>query len=140
VADASEPEGRRAARARAVAEVLEEIGAGDVPRLLVLNKIDLVAGEEREALGYRNPDAVQVSAVTGEGLDVLAERLAGSARSRLTAITVTIPYADSGLLAGIYAGGSEVTQEPTDEGILVRALMPAAAAARLRASLNGTAG
>ena len=140
VADASEPDGRRAARAAAVDEVLREIGAGDVPRLLVLNKIDLADDEERRALRFRHPDAVQVSAVTREGLDDLGARLAAAARTRLTSLDVTIPYADSGLIAAIYAGGSEVTQEPTEDGVRVRALMPPAAAARVRSQLNGNPG
>ena len=138
VADASEPEARRAARAEAVDEVLGEIGAGDVPRLLVLNKVDLIDAEERRALGFRHRDAVQVSAATREGLDELSARLATASRMRLAPLDVTIPYADSGLIAAIYADGSEVTQEPTDEGVRVRALMPPAAAARIRDRLDGT--
>ena len=138
VADASEPEARRVARARAVDEVLEEIGAGDVPRIQVLNKIDLVAPEERQALSFRTPDAVQVSAVSREGLDELARRLADAARSRLTRLDVTIPYDRSGLVSTVYAEGSEVQQESLDDGTRVRALMPAAAAARIRAALRGS--
>ncbi len=137
VADASEPDARRVARAEAVAEVLEEIGAGDIPRLTVLNKIDLVSADERTALGFRDPDAIQVSAVTREGLDALTERLANTARVRLTTLDVTIPYSEAQLLAAIYAEGSEVTQEPTDDGLLrVRALIPPAAAARIRSRLG----
>ena len=132
VADASEPEGHREARAAAVSEVLEEIGAADIPRLLVLNKMDLVSDDERVALRFRHPDAVAVSAVTREGLDALSARLADAARARLT-------YADSGLIAAIYADGSEVTQEATEEGTRVHALMPLAAAARIRDRLNGSA-
>ena len=64
VADASELEGPRAVRAEAVDEVLAEIGAAEVPRLHVLNKIDLVDADERQALTNRHPDAVQVSALT----------------------------------------------------------------------------
>ncbi len=137
VADASEPEGRREARASAVDEVLEEIGAADIPRLLVLNKIDLAGADERSAQRFRHPDAVQVSATTREGLDALSARLADAARLRLTALDVTIPYADSGLIAAVYADGSEVTQEPTDDGMRVHALMPAASAARIRGRLDG---
>ena len=70
--------------------------------------------------------------MTREGLDDLAARLAEAARTRLTSLDVTIPYADSGLIAAIYADGSEVTQEATDEGVRVHALMPSAAAARIR--------
>ncbi len=137
VADAAEPEGRRAAQARAVAEVLDEIGASGVPRLPVLNKIDLVGADERAALANRQPDGVQVSAATGEGLDELRRRLADAARSRLTPVELTIPYELSGLISTVYSDGREVEQEPTADGTRVRALMPPASAARLRARLNG---
>jgi GTP-binding protein HflX len=140
VADASEPEPRRAAQAQAVAEVLDDIGAAEIPRLLVLNKLDLLGPDERRALENRHPDAVRVSAATGEGLGDLGERLADAARSRLTPVELTIPYARSGLIAAVYSDGREVEQEPTEEGTLVRALMPPAAAARLRASLANGAG
>jgi GTP-binding protein HflX len=137
VADGAEPEARRASQARAVAEVLDEIGAAEVPRLLVLNKIDLVDRDGRAALANRQPDAVQVSAATGEGLDRLRRRLAEAARSRLTPVEVTIPYALSGLIAAVYSDGREVEQEATADGTRVRALMPPHSAARLRAQLNG---
>ena len=70
-----------------------------------------------------------MSAVTGEGLDDLGHRLAEVARTRLVSLDVTIPYAQGALIAAVYADGSEVTQEATDDGTRVRALMPAAAAA-----------
>ena len=139
VADASEPEARRADRARAVGEVLTEIGAADIPRLLVLNKVDLLPPEERLALAYRHPDAAQVSAVTRAGLDDLEHRLAEVARRRLVTLDVTIPYAQGGLMAAVYADGSEVTQEATEEGTRVHALMPAGAAARIRTALAESA-
>jgi GTP-binding protein HflX len=138
VADGAEPEARRAAQARAVAEVLDEIGAAEVPRLLVLNKIDLVDPDGRAALANRQPDAVQVSATTGEGLDRLRRRLADAARSRLTPVDLTIPYALSGLISAVYSDGREIEQEATADGTRVRALMPPASAARLRAQLNGS--
>jgi GTPase len=138
VADAAESEGRRAAQARAVVEVLDEIGAAEVPRLPVLNKIDLVGEDERAALANREPEAVAVSATTGEGLDQLRRLLAESARARLTPVDVTIPYALAGLISSVYADGREVEQEATAEGTRVTALMPPAAVARLRAALNGS--
>ena len=53
---------------------------------------------------------------------------------------MTIPFALSGLVASVYSEGSEVRQEPTDEGTRVRALLPPAAAARLSAAIaNGAA-
>src|SRR5437870_9109654 len=60
----------------AVEEVLAEIGVTDVPVELVLNKVDLVDPLRRRRLANRYPDALQISAATGEGLDELRERVA----------------------------------------------------------------
>src|SRR6266511_571946 len=62
VVDASTPEDVREEMMRAVDDVLEEIGAGSSPRLVVMNKIDLLASEERSRLALRNRGAVLVSA------------------------------------------------------------------------------
>jgi len=137
VADASEPEARRLSQSGSVEEVLEEIGAGGTPRLLVLNKIDLVAPDEREMLVNRHPEAILVSARTGEGLDALRDRLAAAARSELTRVELMVPYASGAVISAIYAAGRDVEQEPGERGTLVRALMPPAEAARIRAALNG---
>src|SRR5205807_3526671 len=67
VADGSAPELDR--QVAAVREVLAEIGAGDIPEVLALNKIDLLSDERRARLGRRFPRGVQVSAHTGEGLE-----------------------------------------------------------------------
>ena len=52
---------------------------------------------------------------------------------------MTIPFPQGGLVPPVYAEGSEVRQESTDEGTRVRALMPPAAAARITAALDGSA-
>ena len=74
VVDASAPEDELDAMLRAVDEVLEEIGAGASPRLLVLNKIDLLDDSECRMLELRHRDAVLVSAATGEGIDAAPKR------------------------------------------------------------------
>jgi GTP-binding protein HflX len=135
VADASEEETRRAARAAAVEVVLDEIGAGDVPRLAVLNKVDLLGPDARQALRHRHPDAVQVSARTGEGVDQLRARLVAFARARLERLELMVPYARGDIVAAVYAAGRDVSQEAGEEGTLLRALLPAADAARIRAAL-----
>src|SRR5687767_11876599 len=76
VVDASADEEELEAMTHAVDDVLEEIGVGDQPRLLVLNKADAIDDERRRELAFRHADAVLVSALTGEGLDVLGERIA----------------------------------------------------------------
>src|SRR3954464_2926320 len=72
VVDASADEDELLEMLRAVEDTLEEIGAGDRPRLLALNKVDQLDGEQRAELRHRHPGAVQVSAVTGEGLEDLS--------------------------------------------------------------------
>src|SRR5271155_2517347 len=75
VLDASAPEPQQEIMQRAVEETLEAIGAGESPRLLVLNKVDLLDHQARESLRFDHPDAVQVSGVSGEGLEQLSEQL-----------------------------------------------------------------
>lgn len=134
VADASEPEHRRVAQALAVEDVLEEIGAGGIPRLAVLNKVDRLDAEARAALTARHPDALQVSALTGEGLDVLRDRLADVARERLTAIDVVVSWDDGATLSAIYAQGHEISQQEVEGGTRITALLPPPAAARITAA------
>ena len=71
VIDASDP--HHADRMRQVQAVLTEIGAGEVPRIQVYNKVDLAPDESFRDLRDRGESAVSVSALTGEGLDRLRE-------------------------------------------------------------------
>ena len=76
VVDASEPEQYRAESIAAVDEVLEEIGVGAKPRLIVFNKLDLLDDEARRSLLVGRRDVIGVSAQTGEGIEELRERIA----------------------------------------------------------------
>src|SRR6185295_10244094 len=75
VVDAAAPEERLAADMQAVDEVLEEIGAGAKPRLLVLNKADLLDEGARSDALQRHPKAALVSALAGDGLMELREKI-----------------------------------------------------------------
>jgi GTPase len=142
VLDASVSEGRAAEMQYAVEQTLDEIGAGDRPRLLVLNKVDLlddsvVRGEDgepsvvdRDERRFRHPDAVLVSAVTGEGLAELGELIERELSRGLRPVDLLLPYADGGSLAELHELAGEVTREDTAEGVRVRALLPAHLAER----------
>src|SRR4051794_17190746 len=67
VADASAPEEELLEQLSAVDDVLAEIGAAERPRLLALNKVDLLDDAHRRELSFRHPKAVQISAETGRG-------------------------------------------------------------------------
>jgi GTP-binding protein HflX len=130
VVDGSEPEQMRAASIAAVDSVLEEIGAGSKPRVLVMNKVDLLAEEERSELRMRHPEAVLVSAETGEGLDVLRKRIAIEALRGLTRVELLVPYEHGERLSELHEIAGDLEREDREDGVLVRALLPAGAAER----------
>src|SRR3954451_18386121 len=138
VVDASTDEERMLEMVRAVDEVLDDIGAGSSPRVLVLHKADLIDDERREELRFRHPDGVVVSAETGEGLDVLRERVAAAFAPMLRAVELLVPYREAGMLPELHAAAGDLEREETAEGVHVRARLPAAVAARYdRYAVNG---
>jgi GTP-binding protein HflX len=126
VVDAAAPEERRIADMKAVDEVLEEIGVGDKPRLLVLNKSDLLDEDSRAEALLRHPGAVLVSALDGAGLDPLRELIETAFEDTLAEVELLIPYAEGGRLHELHeiAGDLERTERP--DGVLVRAKVPVA--------------
>jgi GTP-binding protein HflX len=130
VLDGSASEEQMEIMRRSVEETLEEIGAGERPRLLVLNKIDLLDDTAREDLRLRHPDAVFVSGVTGEGLEELGARIERELAHTLRRVDLLVPYADGGSLAELHEAAGEVSREDTPEGVRVHALVPARLAER----------
>jgi GTP-binding protein HflX len=125
VLDATATEERLDEMVDAVDSVLTEIGAGQLPRQLVLNKIDALDPLRRRRLTARFPDALQVSALTGEGLDELRARVAKHFQERFEPVQLLVPYEDGAQLAELYALGAPVDgREDTPEGVLVRARLP----------------
>jgi GTP-binding protein HflX len=130
VIDASAPETDQTEMRRAVEEVLEEIGAGEGPRVLVLNKVDLLDHDSREELRLRHPDAVLVSGATGDGLPELEERIEQELRHTLRPMELLVPYTQGGSLAELHDIAGDLHRKDTPEGVLVRALVPARLAER----------
>jgi len=126
VVDAAESEERRLADMRAVDEVLEEIGAGGKPRLAVLNKADLLAPAEREEALQLHPDAILVSALGGEGLEELRERIEVAFADTLAEVELLVPYADGARLHELHELAGEVERTERGDGVLVHARVPVA--------------
>jgi GTP-binding protein HflX len=121
-----------------VSDVLDEIGAGDTPRLLALSKIDLLGDERRRELSFRFPDAVQVSGEAGLGLDDLREAIEARFLKTLRPMELLVPYREGGTLSELHELAGELEREDTAEGVRIRARVPAAAAPRFeRFSENG---
>jgi GTP-binding protein HflX len=140
VVDASVDEDEMVGMMRAVDDVLDEIGAGDQPRLLVLNKADAIDDERREELRFRHPEGILVSALTGEGLDVLGERVERAFRETLRSVDLLLPFDQGGRLAELHDIAGELDRTDTAEGVRVRGRVPATVAerfARFDVSENG---
>ena len=138
VVDASAPEEELVAMTRAVEDVLEEIHAGSSPRMLVLNKADIIDDERRRELSFRHADAALVSAVTGEGLEELKERITQEFERTLKDVELLVPFAEGGLLSELHDVAGDMEREDTPEGVRVTARIPAVVADRYdRYAVNG---
>ncbi|MDX6634030.1 MAG: GTPase [Solirubrobacterales bacterium] len=126
VVDAAASEERRHADTQAVDEVLEEIGAGGKPRLLVLNKADLLSQAEREEVVLHEPEAVLVSALDGSGLDELRERIERAFEDTLAEVELLVPYSEGGRLHELHEIAGDLERTEREDGVLVRAKVPVA--------------
>ena len=126
VVDVSAPEERRLADMQAVDEVLEEIGAGEKPRLLVFNKVDLLSDEERAEAELDHPEAALISAQEGEGLEVLRGRIEAAFEETLTEVELLIPYSEGGRLHELHEVAGDLERTEREDGVLVHAKVPSA--------------
>jgi GTP-binding protein HflX len=125
VLDASVSDEQLDAMAQAVEAVLAEIGAGELPVEIVLNKIDRVDALGRRRLANRFPDALQVSAQTGAGIAALKKRVAERFADRFATVRLLVPYEHGNVLAELYALGTPIDERvDRPDGVLVRARLP----------------
>jgi GTP-binding protein HflX len=114
VRDMAHPD--RDAQAEDVDDVLASLGLaeeGAPPRLEAWNKIDLLPAEERDRLAEearRREDVVSISAITGEGLDALRQRMAEALRSGEQVHDIRLPASDGGRIAWLHARGEVLDQ------------------------------
>ncbi|HVU74948.1 MAG TPA: GTPase HflX [Mycobacteriales bacterium] len=117
----------------AVREVFGDIGAARLPELVVVNKVDaadpLVLARLRRVL----PDAVFVSARTGEGLAELLAAIAGALPRPAVVVDVLIPYSAGRLTSRVHDEGELISEEHTGDGTRLRARVPARLAHELAA-------
>jgi GTP-binding protein HflX len=130
VVDASVDEDELSAMTRAVDDVLHEIAADEAPRLLVLAKADGIDADRRGELAHRHPEALLVSAVTGEGIPALIERVQVEFARRLFDVELLVPYEEGGRLAELHELAGDLEREDTPNGVRVSARLPASVAAR----------
>ena len=108
--------------------VLAEVGAAEVPELLVLNKADLADDLARARLARQFPEAPLISAVTGEGVERLLAEIAARLPHPAVCLTALLPYARGDLLDRVYREGEVLEAEHLEEGTRLTLRAPAALA------------
>lgn len=139
VCDASHP--RVEEQIVAVDTVLDEIGAGELPRVLVLNKIDVTDAATVRQLQRGHGDAVAVSATSGEGVEELVAAITSRLASPLRLVEALVPYDRAELVALAHRDGTVLKEDHRPDGTYVVAQLARNAAASLEpyATVNGWA-
>ena len=137
VVDGSAPAPSRAAAIEAVDAVLDEIGAGATPRIVALNKIDLLDDAGRRDLLVGRRDAIGVSATTGEGIGELLDAIAAAFARTLEPVELLIPYEEGATLNELHEVAGSLDREDRPDGVHVRARVPGRLAHRYRAFAVG---
>jgi GTP-binding protein HflX len=118
-------------------EVLKELGAEDKEVITVLNKIDLVTDPGALAgLEWRFPDALQISSITGQGLDALRKDCAEVLADRVRCQDYRIPQQRADLVSLLHREAKVLSTEYDGDDILVRAVVPPTIAGRIEAFAN----
>ena len=112
----------------AVRSVLGEVGAADVPELLVLNKVDLLDEVSRARLARLLPGVPMLSAATGEGVDELLAAIAARLPHPEVELTALVPYERGDLVDRAHREGEILEIDHLAEGTRIRLRAPAALA------------
>ena len=130
VVDAGAPDAEQ--QIEAVRSVLREIGAAHQPELLVVNKIDLADPGVVDDLVSSHPDAIGVSATTGEGVEKLDEVLGARLRALDPVVELAVPYERGDVIAALHREGDVLVEVHGDRETRVRARIPASGVSRFR--------
>ena len=114
----------------AVREVLNEVGAGDVPELLVFNKSD--KGDEAVRLARTHEGSTAVSAQRGDNIDALLEAIGDRLRYMTEFVELLVPWDRGDVLAAVHREGHVISQTPEEEGMRLQARLEPASVGALR--------
>ena len=126
-ATATDPEGQ----IDAVRRVLNEIDADHVPELLVINKAD-ASPDGAKRLSVRHPEAVVISATTGEGIDDFLTAVGDQLRAASNVVELLVPYERGDVVATVHREGEVLSEVHEDAGTRLRARLDTAGVARVR--------
>jgi GTPase len=119
-----------AGQIEAVDEVLHEIGASELPQLLVINKVDALDVREITRLANLWPEAVLISARDGEGLGELQAAISEALSKDLVLISLNVPYDRGDIVAAAHRVGEVIEEKHDSEGTILDVRVPERARAR----------
>lgn len=115
VADAGSPELDE--HVKVTESVLKELGSGEKTRILVLNKSDTLSKDEKEALSFRHPEGLVVSAHSGEGMDNLMRKLGNALDASRPVVTLQLPNDRWDLRARLHKESTVLNEQYEEEGL-----------------------
>ena len=134
VVDGSHPD--PSAQLRTVRDVIAEVGAQGIPEIVAFNKTDLIDDSQRLVLHGLVPDAVFVSAKTGEGIDELSQRVYAALPVPDQEVTVVVPYDHGEIVAELHERNRVMDTEYVEAGTRVRAFVTAEMLSKLQPYLE----
>ncbi|MFC5432256.1 GTPase HflX [Microbacterium suwonense] len=129
VVDGSHPD--PSAQLQTVRDVMGDVGARDIPEIVVFNKGDLVGDDERLVLRGLAPDAHFVSSRTGEGIDELRQTIERMLPMPAVEVRALVPYDRGDLVSAVHESGVLLSAEHKEGGTLVHAHVSERLAAEL---------
>lgn len=116
---------------KTVRDVVGEVDARDIPEIIVFNKCDLIDDEQQILLRGLEPNAVFVSAKTGEGVEALQQLIADSIPEPDVEVTAVIPYAHGEIVSMIHKSGHVLDTDYVESGTRIHARVSVEMAARI---------
>ncbi len=129
VVDGSHPDPRE--QIRAVREVINEIGGGDIPEIIAINKADIALPEVLMQLLREETNSFAFSARTGFGMDTVLKAIESSLPKPRVEITATIPFSRGDLVSAIHERGEILSEDYSEDGTRIHAFVDGSLARKL---------
>ena len=129
VVDGSHPDPME--QIRAVREVINDIGGGEITEIIAINKADVAAPEVMMQLLREESNSFAFSARTGFGIDTLIKAIESSLPRPRVEITATIPFNRGDIVSAIHERGEIISEDYSGEGTIIHAMVDGAIAEKI---------
>jgi GTP-binding protein HflX len=129
VVDGSHPDPME--QIRAVRHVINDVGGGDIPEIIAINKADIAAPEVMRQILRTEPNSFAFSARTGFGIDTLLKAIETSLPRPRIEVRATIPFNRGDLVSAIHERGEIMSEEYSENGTTIHAMVDGSLAEKL---------